>query len=640
MNIKKHMFCDKIYIIYNNLCKKDLNYLTKLFYIRTNKATFENRKVYIRTNWLKKQDIAFMPRMFKSEYFKYQFSKLTINGRPLFIDGEEFLTIDIEQFHQRIKNYLALQVEIDIEQEKLYRYLYIYNINGVEDRKNIDYYEIEYLSSTTSNEIKIDVIPPKHKSSLDIQSYHGQIRYQESKIILTFENSDDYISAIFNTDLSSRHTPYLVGVGSGIADINQKIAVAKKVIFSKEKIEDSNTLYPILNETETISAIENSYDIKYTDRDFKAKHLHKYIDKIDRLNLLFTKLSKEEYYNSFYEQLAFKEFKATRNIFKKIKKRQPYYVEYRKRVIDILLKTYPHEKYQKIYMVMPTYKEDNIFAQETSKALTLQKELIELSHHVEIEIIFVVESCKEPLVYEFEKFLEMAKSHIKISFTLKKRVEYEVNSIDFILTDKNNFVITKFLRDSAPLFRLYEDRETIEGHEAIYRKIRNRSISCEEFLKDKNRLCIQSNSTLKALTGEWYHYTYGSKKFWVDRVVIHQTGKVEYYSEGKLTEEGEIIVKKYQSILLLSHPINKRLFTMIFDHQPYQIQKAFFTKNIGKQIEKNLDMFALGILSRKKMSIKKAKEILGSFEDVTFLEDSKMSERLGDYLAETYGNKD
>ena len=48
-------------------------------------------------------------------------------------------------------------------------------------------------------------------------------------------------------------------------------------------------------------------------------------------------------------------------------------------------------------------------------------------------------------------------------------------------------------------------------------------------------------------------------------------------------------------------------------------------------------MFAVGIFSRKKIPIEKAKELLGGFDDVTFLEKNNMRERLGDYLVETYG---
>ncbi len=59
---------------------------------------------------------------------------------------------------------------------------------------------------------------------------------------------NDYISTIFNTDLINNRTKYLVGVGIGIADINQKIPIAKKVILIKDKIEDSDELYLVLNE--------------------------------------------------------------------------------------------------------------------------------------------------------------------------------------------------------------------------------------------------------------------------------------------------------------------------------------------------------------------------------------------------------
>ena len=256
---------------------------------------------------------------------------------------------------------------------------------------------------------------------------------------MTFENAEDYISAIFNTDFINTHTKYLVGVGVGIADINQKIPVAKKVILTKEKIEDMNEIYLTLNETEMISSKENSYKFKHNNKNLDPSHLEKYIKKVSRVNLLFKKLLKQQKYSSFYEQLAFKEFSATTNIFEKLQKHQPYFVNYRKRVLDILLKSHSYEQYNSIYMVMPIYQEDNIFSHLSPKSRLLQKELQELSRKVKVEIIFIIENCQEPLGYEFSKFLEKVQGEIELRFAFRSQIECVVNSIDFLFTDKHKY---------------------------------------------------------------------------------------------------------------------------------------------------------------------------------------------------------
>jgi len=635
MNRKNHLFYDKIQCIYKSISKKDLDNFTNLFYIESNKASFENRRTHLRKKWLTKYDKPITPKMFKSEYPKYPFSQLKLNGKPLFGSGEEFLEIDIERFCKRIKNYAHTQIEFDIDNTKYYHYLYVYNINGVEESQHIGYYEIEYISAINSNEITIEVQPPQNKL-IKIEPYYGRCKYQTNKIILTFENSDDYISAIFNTDLLNSHTRYLVGIGVGIADINQKIPVAKKVILSKEKIRDIESIYPILNETEIISAPENGYELKYNNGDFSSKHLRKYIDKVSRVATLFDRLSKYPKYGSFYKQLAFKEFSATTNILKKIDKNQPYYVNHRKRVVDILLKSYPYEKYQKIYIIMPIYYDDNIFAQQSPKALQLQNELLALSDRVEIEITFVMKNCQEPFVYEFKKFLSEAKEQIKFRFAFINQVEKEVNSIDFIFTDNYNFVITKFLRVNNPVFNLYEDKSTIDELQAIYRKIFNRSIDYDTFIDKSYKLCVNSNPILQKIVGKWYIYTYGSDKLYEDKLTIFQNGTVDYYYKDKKVESGTIINYKYQSIILFEDIITKQLFTITFDHEEYKINRAFTIKIVVKKYKSDSDVLTIGIMSKKPIKTEKIYEILGDINDIRILENGNVNNRLIDYLMERY----
>lgn len=634
MNRGKYLFYEKIQCIYNNIVKKDINKFTELFYIKDGKATWENRKSYLLKNWIKPKDKIINSRMFNSEYEKYLFSKLTIYGRRLFDGAKEFKEIEIELFCDRIKNYLHSQVELDSSANIKYRYMYVFNLDEIRDSFNINYYEIEYAQTHKANEIGINVKLPKDKFSLDIESYSGVFKYQNSKIILTFENSDDYISAIFNTDLINKYTKYLVGVCTGITDINQKIPVAQKVVLTKEKIEDSNELYLLLNETEIISAQENSYRFKHSDKNFNSVHLKKYIEKIHRLNLLFKKVSEQEKYGSFYEQLAFKEFSATDNIFQKIKEHRPYYINNRKRVLDILLKSYSYEQYSHIYMVMPIHQEDNIFEHLSSKALILQEELKELSSEVEIEIIFVIDSCQKSFGCEFKTFLSNIYKDINIYFAFKEQIKNEVNSIDFLFTDKKNFVVSKFLRVHSPSFNLFQDKSTIDEHETMYRKILNRSLSYEKFIKDRRQLCVIESPIVKNLVGDWYFYIYGSRKLWKNRVVILSDGSVNCYLDDIKVWRGTIISREYQSVILLEDEITKRVFTIVFDHQPHKIQDAFSVKTIGKQYKSDLDILTIGLFSRRYIESSKVYEILGDIDDIRILEKSKIEENLANYLSD------
>jgi hypothetical protein len=632
MLTKAEIFKQKINFIFNKVCNKDLDKFTHLFWIEDGKTTFENRKYNLNQNWIKKATIS---KNFPKEYDLYSFSSKNIHGKKLFKDADDFLSTELKDFKKIIQSYVDYQNTVIVPKDLNYKYLYNFSCN-IEDDARIDCYYIEHLNSDNT-ETNIMVTPPKNKTSFKIKPYEGTLKLQKNKIILTFSNSEDYISAIFNLELANRHTKHLVGVGIGISDINEKIPVSKKVILTKEPVEDINELYLTLNETEIISAKENSFKFQDDSKNPMNSHLEKYIKKIARLDSLFKRLSKEGHFTSFYEQLAFKEFSAIHNLFQKFQKHHSFYIHYRKRILDILIESHKNEPYKKLSMVMPIYKEDNLFEQQSDNAIELQNALKELSKSVEIKIVFVVKDCNKPVKQEFITFLKEVSSLMKIHFVFKDKIEYEVNSVDFFFTGKDDFVISKELRTDISAFQLYKHKNTIDIYHAFFRTILNRSISYEEFMQDKNFICIKENPLLKNLSGKWYHYIYGSKKFWEDKVTIFEDGRVEYFCEEKTTERGNIIIKEYQSVMLLDDPTTKRLFTIIFDNQPYKIQKAFFTKNIAKQFETDLDIFSIGILSRKPIPIDKAIEILGDIDDVRFLEKSIMSQNLANYLTDNYG---
>ena len=89
--------------------------------------------------------------------------------------------------------------------------------------------------------------------------------------------------------------------------------------------------------------------------------------------------------------------------------------------------------------------------------------------------------------------------------------------------------------------------------------------------------------------------------------------------------------------MLLDDPITKRAVTIVFDNQPYKIQKAFFAKVIAKQLDSDFDIFSIGLLSRRPIPKDRAMEILGDVDEVRLLEKVDMYRRLTDYLVESYG---
>ena len=193
------------------------------------------------------------------------------------------------------------------------------------------------------------------------------------------------------------------------------------------------------------------------------------------------------------------------------------------------------------------------------------------------------------------------------------------------------------MRVNNSVFNIFQDPPTIEEHEGMYRKIVNRSMSYEQFMEDKKKLCSSVNPLLKTLAGEWYHYVYGSKRFWEDKVVIYEDGRVKYYCTEQKTEEGIIINKTYQSVILLDDKVTKRIFTIIFDHQEYKIQRAFLTKCIAKQSLREFDTLTIGIFSRKQIPIEEAKKILGDVNEIRVVEKENISNNLSTYLTDTYG---
>jgi len=82
----------------------------------------------------------------------------------------------------------------------------------------------------------------------------------------------------------------------------------------------------------------------------------------------------------------------------------------------------------------------NIFNHLSPTALFIKERIKELSKKIHIEIIFTVKLCSSlEFNKEMKEFLEEIKDDISLYFIYEKNIENEVNSLDFMFTDKRKF---------------------------------------------------------------------------------------------------------------------------------------------------------------------------------------------------------
>ena len=173
---KDYAFSKKIECIFTHIANSNIDNLVNLFILPQKadlKSYFDNRKMHIQRAWLKNQNSAFIPRTFKTEFIKYPFYQHTsINGKALFTDADEFLQLPLEEFCNKIYDYLKYNSLLKKYREFQFNYFYLYRLAYKNPKKyNISEYKIEYLNKISANEILINVRESR-KGSLE---YRGKI---------------------------------------------------------------------------------------------------------------------------------------------------------------------------------------------------------------------------------------------------------------------------------------------------------------------------------------------------------------------------------------------------------------------------------------------------------------------------------
>ncbi len=629
---REHNFRAKIECIYEHICNKDIYKLTELF---LNDTDISNRKIHIERKWLVKD---LTPRLFKKEYNNYNFSKLTLNDKRLFRDATEFLEIGLDEFCKRVKEYAH---HSSLQKFKSFNtYPYLYMPNYINNEFFIDYYKLTYKDRLEPSKISLEAIPPQKKSHLNISKYGGICIVKDDFYILRLENDSDYLIAIFNTNNINKNINYIVGLAIGVADTNKKNVIAKKAIISKKRFSDDELkeIYLTLNESEVLDTKENLFYLEDSNNNLNLMHLKKYNNKIDRFRALFCNLiDKYPFFQQFYYQTALNRFIDVSEVLERSTNNRSYFIA---DIIDILLNLLNSnsvEKFNFLKIVMP-YNQNNLFTFHSNKATKIRDTLLKLAKDIKIEIIFVLIKCKNSFEKRFLDFLQIAyNSGISINFANFEDIQSNVNSIDFIITNKNSFVIAKNLRSEQNLYSVYTSDILYDDYQSIFNKILNSSISFKSFKENNWSYCKSRNEILDMLVGSWHLYIFGSQKFWSDILKINQDNRVELISEDKITDIGTILIKKKQALVILEDIYNDNLLTITFDiHSKDRLLNAFVASVVAKKFGYDDDLLSFAIISKYPIKEEIAKEILGN-RDKTVLSNEDIKDRLNKYIVSKFG---
>ena len=447
----------------SNNNKSDNNKSKKEIEEDSRKQFFLNRKTVLR-RWLLKE-ISCTPD-FQKSFKNYKLSSYQFKGKPLFTLNDFRKNGNIEEFDDKIEHFLHNRNRVQIKTD----YVYIYTFCEV--KKKIIYYKI-------INWEKCD----DHNTVITVESdnciYEGTFSLSdENNIFITLCIDTITLYFLFH-DSNDVSCPYIVGTSMGYLPHDNKVPRSQKVVFAKERIDKTVfDLEFILNETESISAIENRLNLHF--QDVKVTHFVKYANKFKQYLNFFTRLSKEKYKERFYYRLAFREFYALQNLFQRVSKKETYFVYDYQRALCELIDTVEEIKSIPLYMVMEL-NDKSIFLELSQKNLEIKRRFLNLYSRVNITTttIFVVEDRDNLSVLVQHLLEEFLEKNIEIYLVNRNDIINEVNSLDFIfidLKDKRDFVLADPIRDSKDVYKLFTNDINMDEYKIDYQRFLRKSI--------------------------------------------------------------------------------------------------------------------------------------------------------------------
>jgi hypothetical protein len=250
---------------------------------------------------------------------------------------------------------------------------------------------------------------------------------------------------------------------------DNKVPYAQKVVLAKNSLENEPQLLFILNEAESILALENRFNPNL--QEIKISPFVRYHNQFKKYHKLFSRLLFQNFQQNFYYRLAFREFYAIKRLFEKVSKEDSYFVFNHHRAFFELVKTLEMIKNTQLYIVMQL-NEKSLFWDSSRKVKKIKDRFFNLyKYGIDTTFILVLDSTQNRPTELLE---EMQKYHIQTRTVQKDEIIQEVNSLDFAfihMGDHRDFVLADPLRDSKDVFKLFIDEIMMDEYHMDYEKI-------------------------------------------------------------------------------------------------------------------------------------------------------------------------
>jgi len=226
-----------------------------------------------------------------------------------------------------------------------------------------------------------------------------------------------------------------------------------------------------------LSAIENRFNLNF--QELKVDPFVKYVNKFKAYCSFFERLRNTCYHEIFYYRLAFREFYAIQKLFKRVAKKESYYIMDFSRAFLELLKTIEAIGNIPLQVVMQL-NEENTFLQSSRIDLEIRSKFLHLKNRFNIQptIIFVVENILELSTHKKLLLSEMIEHGIHVRIIQKEKIIHKVDSLDFIfihLNDRRDFVLADPIRDSKDVYKLFTNELTMDEYRTDYQRFMAKS---------------------------------------------------------------------------------------------------------------------------------------------------------------------
>lgn len=237
------------------------------------------------------------------------------------------------------------------------------------------------------------------------------------------------------------------------------------------------------------------------------------------------------------------------------------------------------------------------------------------------------------------KYLNLVITDIAKDFGLHKSSISKMSSADINATEGN--------KSGLKPVHFYALESAYDIPKEIFFDKNIKTESDIKYILDNRKAYLKSNvfcanrEILNTLVGVWYSYFFKSDVLQKIELFNDSTLEDEIYciktnidKDGKVLDEnnngGEVYISENQSMIIKKADNSKNLISMTFDNSQIRYGKISFTL-VSKTNGVNKKMFSFGFLSRQKLDIDTAKQILQSPKDMQFKISDEFEERIKHY---------